>query len=164
MKTIEGITLNWLHERVKDEDGCLVWQKCISGNGVPQGYIGGKVVTVRRFLWNESHEEPCPANMQVRPKCNNPLCVKPSHLRAYPKNEFHKGKAHALPWRNAYAQTARANSRFSDELINEIRDSQEPGRVLAERHGMSETYVSRIRRGKARQDYTNPYLQLMARA
>jgi len=154
--------MEWLEARVKADGKCWIWQKAFSGNGVPQGYINGKVVTVRRFLWNASHEEPCPQNMQVRPRCNNPECVRPDHLKAYPKNEFHIGSKHSLTWINAMAQTARAKSRLTDEMVHEIRLSSETSKALAKRYGMAASHVGRIRAHKARKDFTNPYLQLVS--
>ena len=69
-----------LWAKVKKGRGCWLW----TGGKIRTGYgqIGllGKVVLVHRLSWVIHTNEPIPPGMCVLHKCDQPGCVRPSHL------------------------------------------------------------------------------------
>jgi len=163
MKTIEGITLDWLYERVKEQDGCLLWVGSVSKSNQPKVQIGGKSMYMRRVMWQWKFKMEVPNKRRISPKCGNPTCVNPDHLVAMPINQINKGKPHSLMRRAAVAEAQRARSRFTDEVIAQVRESNDSLKSIADQAGMCYSYVCRIRNGTSRKDFSNPYLQLVSR-
>lgn len=94
MKTINGKTgqnpavsrSSMLHpriaartERESGRNACWVWSGARTRAGYGALRIGGKVVSAHRLSYAHS-KGPIPAGMFVRHKCDNPSCVRPSHL------------------------------------------------------------------------------------
>ncbi|MDQ1260605.1 MAG: hypothetical protein QG643_2431 [Pseudomonadota bacterium] len=157
------ITLEWLHARCADVDGCLVWKLAAAHGTDPQTRIGGrkgKILLVRRLLWQFVHGRPFPRNSIARVECDTPLCVHPDHIIAAAKRDVLKGRALPLQHRMAIATSKRASSHLAQDDIERIRASAAPLAVVAAEHDIDPTYVSAIRLGKVRRDYSNPYLAL----
>ena len=71
----------WARVDKVDGDGCWVW----NGARVPEGYgqavYEGKVHGAHRLAWMfDNRERQVPAGMKVLHRCDNPPCVRPSHL------------------------------------------------------------------------------------
>jgi len=161
MKTIEGITLDWLYERVKEQDGCLCWTGSMGGGKSPQARIGNQAMGMRRVMWELSHEKKIPTSHQVSPKCGNLRCVHPDHMVCRPRNTCLKGVEITHVHRANIAKGRRNGSKFTDEVIAQVRASNGSLEAVAAEFGMDSSYVWQIRTGIARKDFTNPYLQLM---
>ena len=58
--------------------GCWLWTAA-SSRGYGQFGVGGRLVYVHRVSW-ELDKGPIPEGMKVLHRCDNPLCVRPSHL------------------------------------------------------------------------------------
>lgn len=138
--------------------------------------------TAHRISW-EIHHGPIPPGMWVLHRCDNPPCVNPNHLYlGTPADNMHdrsergrapKGINHPLvlhPERAArgdkhgYAlhpeKWLRGEShplaKIDEATANIIRNSPEPGVVLAQRYHISPTAISRIRKGKTWKLITPP--------
>ena len=61
--------------KVKKTDGCWEWMGRVSGRGY--GAYGPRVA--HRVIWEQIHG-PIPSGMCICHRCDNPLCVRPSHL------------------------------------------------------------------------------------
>lgn len=67
--------------RLAGEDACWEWVGAKNEAGYGQIYSGypGRRLYAHRVAW-EMANKPIPAGMQVRHRCDNPRCVRPSHL------------------------------------------------------------------------------------
>jgi len=85
--------------------------------------------------------------------CGNPRCGNPAHRKAGTRSELQRTlqprKTPAQRAAVARGKHAQPGSRYNAETAAAIRGSDEILRVLAERHGLSISMVSRIRMGKA---------------
>ncbi|HUM36198.1 MAG TPA: hypothetical protein PLQ85_04935 [Anaerolineae bacterium] len=151
-----------------DDAGCLRWTGW-SVNGHPGGTIGGRKLLIRRALFEVEHGEPVPAGKVLRCTCGTPLCVVLSHcgLTTYQRIAVACGAQGLMsgPVRSAHiaaAKRAGPQAKIDQEQALAIRASDEPGVVLAARHGISPATVSKIRRGLVRRDFVgNPWAALM---
>ena len=64
---------------VQDANGCWEWQGTRS-RGYGKFSLGGKLCRAHRFSWELAHGRPVPDGMNVLHHCDNPPCVRPSHL------------------------------------------------------------------------------------
>jgi hypothetical protein len=111
---------------------------------------------------------PVPANRVVASRCGNKGCVSPECSVV----ATHKQKAQLGAQRGAYTNikktvkamvTKRAKSRYSDELVQQIRMAPPPAMRISIETGVSLSHVKGIRRGAARRDLSNPFAGLGAR-
>lgn len=143
------------------EDGdCLRWTgACISGHpAMAHGTSRG--VMVRRVLWEKKHG-PIPPGKILRCTCSTPRCIELQHceLSTYQKVAQQLGAIGVMSGPVRSANIARAHrerhpkTRLTQQQAREIFDSDELGKVLAARYGVSEAHISRIRLGKVRREY-----------
>lgn len=137
------------HAKVSHQSGCWIWQGAVSGTGYGQFSVAGRTVKAHRFAYEEAFG-PIPAGVLVCHRCDDPLCVKPSHLflgssadnsgdmvnkgRSF-KN---RGEAHGL-------------AKLTDDQVRLMRRlalEGMPTRRIAEVFGMSRSRIGDIIRGK----------------
>jgi HNH endonuclease len=125
---------------------CWVWTGSISQD---RGYISepGKRNRSRlayRMSW-ELAFGPIPPGQWICHRCDNPPCVRPSHL-------FAGSRAANITDMVAKQRQARGQMKRSAKLTAEaakaIKESQEPRPVLAARYGVSPQTISDIRHGR----------------
>ena len=158
---LEHLSLDWLMARVREtEDGCWEWQRAMAHNGNgPQATIDYRAVPVRKAIFELMHERRVRVGFGVGPSCKNERCVHPDHLYAH-----RIGGSEYLPLtaRAKIAATKRAASKLSQDEIRKLRESDEHPEEAARRLGVDDSYVYRIRQGKARKDFCgNAYAQLL---
>lgn len=95
-----------------------------------------RVVRAHRFAWELEHG-PIPEGMDLLHACDNPPCVRVDHLRLGTRRENNEDMACKL---------RHGNSKLTPELVREIRDSDEPSRVIGRRLGLAKTTVLDVRR------------------
>jgi hypothetical protein len=152
-----------LAERIKAntvEDGdCLRWTAgCCSGHPAMR-WGDKKSAMVRRVLWEEVNG-PIPPGKILRCTCETPKCVNIEHakLATYRGVALELGAVGVMsgPVRSArIAAVKRAGkqSRISQDDARTIRESEDKGADLAQRYGISEGTVSKIRLGKVRREF-----------
>lgn len=157
------ITLEWLEARVRaDDDGCWIWTGYTTKHGQPQARLNYQLVLVRRVVWEMTHDKELKSTMWVAAKCNKPGCCHPDCMVARTRSQALKGRGMTLLRRAAIATAKRRNSDIPDEVVAEVRASDEQARQMARRLGLTESYVSLVRRGKIRVDLRNPFAGLGA--
>lgn len=161
-------------ERYVDEEGaslgeCWLWTLSVGALEVPRARIGGRSVSVRRWVANQMRAQPVPATKwTVVADCEQGLCVNPTCIHAMPRT-----KAQAM-WRArdlwpteqirvAVANAKRASSKLTPERVQRMRDERAASILagkpityaeLGERYGISEGAAGHIIRG----DRWNPGL------
>lgn len=157
------ITLEWLEARVRaDDDGCWIWTGYTTKHGQPQARLNYQLILVRRVVWEMTHDKELKSTMWVAAKCNKPGCCHPDCMVARTRSQALKGRGMTLLHRAAIATAKRRNSDIPDEVVAEVRASDEQARQMARRLGLTESYVSLVRRGKIRVDLRNPFAGLGA--
>ncbi|MGC5012510.1 HNH endonuclease [Streptosporangium sp. DT93] len=126
----------WAKVRRGAPDECWEWQGGRYELGYGRFALPGKRHGRAHCFSYELAYGPAPAGMYILHSCDNPPCVNPAHLSAGPQTE------------NMAQMVARGRRkrRFSDEVLAAVRDSAEPQKKLAESFGMSQSYVSLIKR------------------
>lgn len=146
------LSLQMIHSRCDEEADCLIWKGSVGGTCAPYAWHNGKSVNVRRLVVSLSKGVEVPRNMLVTSKCGNSLCLNPKHLILVSKAELNRRIADSGATRTQKALAGRiaairAASKLSMEVVDEIRASTEPVKVLADRHGICLSHVYNIKRG-----------------
>lgn len=83
----------WAHVRKANEPGdCWLWTGARTQQGYGMFWDGAhkRSVGAHRYAWEVSHEQPIPLGRFIRHRCDNPACVRPSHLKlATPQDKTH---------------------------------------------------------------------------
>ncbi len=158
-------TLDSLKARCIEVGECWEWQGYM-GNKTPQvaSYPDGKkkMVSVRRLLRELLHGQPQPDGHYGN-TCGNIRCVNPEHTLWKSEAVHMKGMGRK---RTVSAVTANKLRQFrldaglaklDEAKAQEIRLSPEPGPVLAERFGVSKSWINRIKRGAAWRVLAGPW-------
>ena len=155
------------HRLVEDGD-CLRWTGgCCSGH--PAMRIDGKTTLLRRAIYVEAHGRPIPAGKILRPTCGMTRCLNREHwkLTTYKAVAIECGalglmSGHLRSARIAAVKRAGPQAKITDAQAAAIFVSDEPGAVLAARHGICAGTVSKIRLGQCRRNFASPRAGLVA--
>lgn len=120
--------------KVAKSDECWSWTGARRGAksyGVLR--IDGKLVNVHRLSWAIHHGE-VPAGMCVCHRCNNKVCVNPSHLYLASAQQNVRDA-----WRDGLCERGeqKASAKLNREAVTEIRSSGATLASLAEKFGVS---------------------------
>jgi HNH endonuclease len=141
-------------KKVKKGDGCWLWTASTN----PQGYgkfgvkIGGKNKTAaaHRVSWLLTNG-PIPDGKLLMHKCDNPLCVNPSHLEL--GTTFDNIRDMMAKGRRGYTGlqgSKNPKSKLSESQVSDIRAAFESGESradIARRYGMNWGSVDNIVKG-----------------
>jgi hypothetical protein len=158
-------TMRLIRGRCDEVGDCWLWNGATGGRSdLPCIHHNGKTKYVHRVVYDLSHARGA-GKLVVTPKCTNRLCVSPKCLEALPRKlalqRAGQRGSYSRPSKVlATARSKRANSRYSDELIAEVRQSTAGPKQIARETGMSESYIKSIRNGTARRDYASPFAGL----
>ena len=163
MKPQKTHTITTLKERTIEDGDCWEWQGYCA-YGTPSVCHQGKMISVRR-LFTQLLGNIVRDGYYV-PKCGNGLCVNPEHTTYNdPKQHMKKAARKALqsPTRRLKIQIHKraTNAKLTQEKADEIRCSEGPSRLIAEKYGVNKSVVCRIRAGKAWVNLSNPFAGLM---
>lgn len=145
---------------------CYLWKRA-TANGHPCIRHEGRNQLVRRTLWVSAHG-PIPAGHIVRAKCGDKLCINPAHteLTTFARLGKELGALGIMsgPIRSAAIQRTkrRTQGKLSIEAVREIRASDETTIAMAEKFGVAQAHISKIRKNKCQIDYSSPFAGLGA--
>lgn len=163
-------TLDMLRSRCDEVGKCWIWKGATSGEReVPVTRRKGKNMNPRRIARELTDGKPVPPGMEVAAECGQRRCISPHCSCVVTPRE----RALLARDRGAFinvardirmAQTKRARSAFSEEVIQRVRGAVGPASVIAAENGMSKSHAKAIRRGDSRKDYSSPFAGLGATA
>ena len=119
--------------------------RCGSNLEYGEIWLNGKNALVHRVAW-EITNGPVPEGLVVRHLCNNPICANPSHLAVGTQKDNIADRERAGRG-NPPRGESHPHSRYSDEIIQAVREATGSQYEIARRFGMSRSYVSAIRLG-----------------
>lgn len=119
---------------------CRIWQLAKGKNDYGLEKVRGTTVLAHRAAYERVHGE-IRDGLEIDHLCKQPDCVRVDHLEAVPHEENLR--------RCGKCKLTRAHA-------SEIRRSSEPQRVLAERYGVTQGHISRIKAGLVWRDVLDP--------
>lgn len=158
-------TVDTLKARTVEEGDCWLWQG-YAINKTPQvaSYPDGKkkMTSVRRLM-RELVTGQAQPNGHYSNTCGNPLCVNPDHTlwrghEAHMRNMASKRRVSDVTANKLRKFRVESGLAKLDEVkAQEIRNSEESGQVLADRYGVSKSWVNRIKRNEVWRMLSNPW-------
>ena len=147
------------HYRVEPGTGCWLWTSGLWGGGYGAFFLRGKKVQAHRFSY-EHHVGPIPEGLDVDHLCRVRHCVNPKHLEPVTRkvninrglvkghtwlrgrpNPGTKGQTHARGEGNGRAKV-------TEEQVAAIRADPRSQETIAREYGISQSSVSRLKRGE----------------
>lgn len=125
---------------VEKTKGCWIW----NGSRGPDGYGGFGEFRAHRVSYMIAHGT-IPAGLSICHTCDNPPCVRPSHLRAWTLQQNNADMVRK--GRNVIVRGERCGaSRLTEDTVRKIRafTGRETTRKMGARFGCSETTVRDI--------------------
>jgi hypothetical protein len=161
-KPLPEITADWLLERCREEDGCLVWVgHCDNGGEDPRASIDGHKFYVRRAVWAAMSGRQPSANELIGTTCDNARCCDPAHVIRRTRSQALKGVPKSLITRAKIAK-AKRRADVPDDAVAQILASPLRGEDEAKRWGMCKSSINKIRNRTMRRDYGSPFAGLGA--
>lgn len=143
------LTLKQIHARCDEVGDCLLWnQSC-----TPSGYPRVKDGYAHIMAWEAVHG-PVPKGKRIYRTCEQTRCCEVGHMVLKTSTQIVRLAAKRGAWKGEariakLTATKRARSSIlNDELVAEIRASDESGPSIEARTGVSRSMVSLIRRNK----------------
>lgn len=166
MKTTLKELLDRVYEKCVPNGECMDWtgavqSKCLSPS--IRRAEGGHSVSLRRYMLEVAQGKKPYHNRVVSYNCGNPKCVRLEHIGEITRStlqERNDAKFNAMQrLRKAtrISTKARSRAKLTPEIVQEIKASSEPQRVIAAKYGIVQSTVSQIKRGVTWQDYSNPF-------
>lgn len=150
---------------------CMIWRGAVHSQcKSPSIRIGGRGhgVSLRRLMLQTVAGRKLDHRMMATYTCGNSLCVRLEHMAGVSRRVIQlriKANANAadkIKKSTKIIAKARARSKLTMDIANEIRGLDLPQREIARRYGITQSTVGSIKRGKAWIDQTNPFLRLAA--
>lgn len=132
--------------KVSKTDGCWEWMGSRNNRGYGQLGLNGKLVLAHRFSMG------MPAGALVLHRCDNPPCVRPSHLflGSHVDNMADMKSKGRRTWRGMPGES-HPMAKLSGAQVMEIRELLDWGfsqRVIGEAYGVSREAVKDIKSGR----------------
>lgn len=138
-------TMEDIHARCDEVGECLLWKFATDECGRPVAYMGGLHTSVRKFVYAQGGNV-IRANYFPIPRCGDKRCL--SHLVLTHRsvlNSNSRARSLMIP-ATRYAHQMRGNfAKLNPEIAAQIRLSEESEQVWAERLGVEQRAIKRIR-------------------
>lgn len=142
----------WLKVDKSGENDCWLWRGQIMPNGYGRISLGSRSLGAEgahRVSWMLANESKIPAGMFVIHSCDNPKCVNPKHLsigtpRDNTRDMISKGRKKVV----APVGTGNGKSVLNEEIVKQIRQSNDSHASLARKFGVSPNCVRGVRTGR----------------
>lgn len=127
-------------------NGCWDWAGALNSKGYPVFYYGRKNrFLAHRFSWT-LYCSPIPEGEQVLHRCDNPVCVRPSHLfigtqKDNVQDMLKKGRHRYI----AHEGEDSTSALLTEDAVRYIRSSSETRRALASRFGVTMRCIKAVR-------------------
>lgn len=147
----------WLEQRVREEEGCLVWTMGVNSGGHPIASVDGKRSrAVRPWLYERLGGSLC--GRRIVAACGNDRCMNRKHWKALLPGQINRlmvreGRFVTQRRRAALLRNGLMNSPYSDAQVAEARRLRAEGLTLVriqERTGIPFSSVSKFCRGERR--------------
>lgn len=139
--------------RCTEEGACLLWTGATNDGRWPVVWCAGRVVSLRRMVWQATHGRAPRTGHVISPACGEPACIAclaERTPRVAMRAAIRRGSFDRADIRIAQQAAGRKRASIPMSVIEQARSMPgscaEVGRAL----GMSGSYVARLRAGKAR--------------
>ena len=136
--------------KVQKARGCWTWTAACSRAGYGHLWVRGKCLLAHRVSW-ALHNGPIPPGLHVLHHCDNPPCIRPTHL--FLGTPIDNMRDCAMKGRATKATGERnGRAKITEEHVREVWTLSQRGylqREIAERYGISQVQVSSILTGKS---------------
>lgn len=142
----------WLKVLVVGSEDCWIWLACKRAKGYGGFSVLGGPMLAHRFSWI-IHHGPIPKGLCVLHACDNRLCVNPNPGHLFLGTELDNYNDMVQKGRRVIVRGpahGNYNTSVTDEMITRIRSSTGDSHRLARALGISQRFLSAIRRGAAR--------------
>lgn len=133
--------------------GCWEWRRAHNGDGYGTLTVNGKRAYAHRLAFELSGGI-IADGLDVLHECDNPSCINPEHLTAGTRSknmaDCHARGRSRIPSPRMKGET-NGSAKLTSEAVASIRQALARGevqRIIADRHGVSQTLVSAIKRGR----------------
>ena len=127
-------------------NSCWYWTAAKDRDGYGQFRLNGRMEQAHRVAY-QLWVGPIPEGLVVRHKCDNPICVHPTHLELGTQADNVRDRDERGR-RAATHGVENGNSKLTDDDVQDIRARYAEGgvslRALAKEYGVNFTHVSRI--------------------
>lgn len=139
-----------------NEDECWIWQGGSNSTRRPESArvwlpdLGARSIQFASLYVSGNAPK---RGKRAYAHCGNKLCGNPEHAKAGTQTEVMRFYAEMGRFSHAEAKIALAKVAYSRRLLTpeqaqEVRESSETGLAMAEKFGVSDSVISRIRRGE----------------
>lgn len=153
-KVEDGSAVERFHKKYEISDsGCWIWTAGTRPNGKGVSYPrhwtdDGKSIGAHRFSFELVHGL-IPKSMYVCHKCDTPLCVNPDHLFV---GTHHDNMQDMVAKKRSFTgrgENKKGRAKLTNHQADQIRKMDVSHSKLAAMFGVSQTTISRIKRGES---------------
>lgn len=135
--------------KVNKTEDCWLWTAGKNNGGYGQFYNGKKMVTAHRFSY-QLNNETIPDGLDCLHKCDNPICVNPTHLFLGTQQDNSNDMISKQRQHHPYGENCH-QSKLSQEdvlFIKQFPKYRGSGIELANRFNVTKTTIGYIRNGR----------------
>ncbi|WPB58622.1 hypothetical protein [Xylophilus sp. GOD-11R] len=152
--------------RCVEEGDCLIWPGATNPKGLPVAWAGRATASGRRIIWEAVTGKELQLADCILMTCECVRCLNFAHMckadrsaviKLATKSGTHRSPARGQKLREAY----KTRTGYDGEAVAAlVRSSTLTGVEIERQHGIRQSVVSRIRRGVAWPEKTNPFAGL----